>query len=701
MTLRSVIIGLVFAAAIAAFGYINDGVMLVTFLVGNHLPICVFGFLVLYTTIINPLIGGISNRLKLSATELIVITSIALVACSVPGSGHMRLFTSTLALPTHYGETINSWKKTEVLDYAPPGTIVGRKEVTDADGKSKMQYDPEVMDDFISGSTSRGKPIPLTTEAVFSEDHIPWSKWAPALKTWLPFMLLMGLSVICMALIVHRQWSTKERLRYPIADFAVTLTGQKAISGAPNGLFRSRLFWLGLGAILSLRIINGLHAWYGGPDIPLTFDFTAISQLWPELMSTDSGRDLLHVALYPTAVAFAYFLASDVSLSLGMSQLIMVPLTILMLKLGVNMQTHYLAGGVDAWQRFGSYMGMAVLIIYIGRKHYWSLLKGAFFLSTKANEAYLVWACRILLIATATLVVMLASMGVAWPFALLAVLMILMLFLVSSRISAESGLFFLEPWWQPLGVLIGLFGMASLGPSAIITVGMLCVLLCADTRECLMPFMANILKMCETTKIRPSRTAIGAGVVFMLAMAIAIPVVLWANYNYGHPTADWWAHTESPKLPFDTAAKCINQLQLTDSLDQNAQLSTLDRMSGIFANNPEKARFIVSAGAGLALVLVFSFCRLRFPWWPIHPIIFLTWGTYPMRMLSHSFLLGWAIKMAVTKFGSANTYQKTRLFLVGCVAGDLLGGLVFMVAGWWYYCSTGGHAPPTYWVFPP
>lgn len=37
--------------------------------------------------------------------------------------------------------------------------------------------------------------------------------------------------------------------------------------------------------------------------------------------------------------------------------------------------------------------------------------------------------------------------------------------------------------------------------------------------------------------------------------------------------------------------------------------------------------------------------------------------------------------------------------MVGMVAGDLLGGLVFMVAGMLYYLHT-GFPPVKYWIFP-
>jgi hypothetical protein len=53
---------------------------------------------------------------------------------------------------------------------------------------------------------------------------------------------------VCLAIVVHRQWSSHERLRYPIAEIAYALIDQPA-PGAWPAVFRSRGFWLAAGAV--------------------------------------------------------------------------------------------------------------------------------------------------------------------------------------------------------------------------------------------------------------------------------------------------------------------------------------------------------------------------------------------------------------------------------------------------------------------
>ncbi len=81
--------------------------------------------------------------------------------------------------------------------------------------------------------------------------------------------------------------------------------------------------------------------------------------------------------------------------------------------------------------------------------------------------------------------------------------------------------------------------------------------------------------------------------------------------------------------------------------------------------------------------------RLRYTWFPLHPVIFLLWGSWAMWYTTHSFLLGWMIKTAVTKLGGGKTYHSVRKLMFGVIAGDLLGGLLFALISAVYALVTG------------
>ncbi len=68
MTIRALILGLLGAAFIAAAGYVNDGLIRNTFLVGNHFPISVFGLLILVVICVNPVLCLLHRWLRLRAS---------------------------------------------------------------------------------------------------------------------------------------------------------------------------------------------------------------------------------------------------------------------------------------------------------------------------------------------------------------------------------------------------------------------------------------------------------------------------------------------------------------------------------------------------------------------------------------------------------------------------------------------------------
>ncbi|RMD81671.1 MAG: hypothetical protein D6820_04800, partial [Lentisphaerae bacterium] len=106
MKIRAFVLGLIGVVAICGLSYLNDRVLRGTYLIGNNLPIAVYGFLVIFLLLLNPLLG----KLRLSGKELAVILGMVLVSCCIPGSGLMRTFTDVLILPWQYQRTKPAWK---------------------------------------------------------------------------------------------------------------------------------------------------------------------------------------------------------------------------------------------------------------------------------------------------------------------------------------------------------------------------------------------------------------------------------------------------------------------------------------------------------------------------------------------------------------------------------------------------------------
>ena len=90
---------------------------------------------------------------------------------------------------------------------------------------------------------------------------------------------------------------------------------------------------------------------------------------------------------------------------------------------------------------------------------------------------------------------------------------------------------------------------------------------------------------------------------------------------------------------------------------------------------------------------------MRLPWWPIHPILFLVWGTWPASNFAVSFLLGAMIKWSVVRLGGEQSYRTVRPFMVGLIAGELLAAIGWSIVGMAYYAAT-GMQPSVYRILP-
>jgi hypothetical protein len=141
--------------------------------------------------------------------------------------------------------------------------------------------------------------------------------------------------------------------------------------------------------------------------------------------------------------------------------------------------------------------------------------------------------------------------------------------------------------------------------------------------------------------------------------------------------------------------RAATELSVSGKLEESVGYSAWERLTHI---RPDPA-FLCWAGAGLVLVPIFAFLRLRWNWWPLHPVIFLVWGDNPISTMGSSFLVGWLIKVAVTKIGGPRTHRKAKSFMIGVIAGELFCGLLFMLIAVAYRMAT-GQSPPEYVVLP-
>jgi len=578
---------------------------------------------------------------------------------------------------------------------------------------------PDVHDALLTGKSSGGL-------ALFGQ--IDWSAWRAPLLFWGVLAVLMGLASLCLAMIVHPQWSRRELLPYPIARFINEMIKPGQGRLLPQ-VATQKLFWGAFVAVMALHLLNGLGSWFPGlPTLPVFLDMRPLRELFPGMSKIPGFTEFLKGQLFLTVIAFAFFLDRSVSLSLGLSSLAFAAFAAAFVAAGVQIDSQYLADGRSNLLRFGSYLGAAFLIAYNGRHFYLSLTRAALTGGRPGPvPRYSIWAGRVLVVLLVAMVVWLSSAGFDWWLAAAAVLLALLMFLVIGRIVAETGMFFIQPYWMPVAILTAFFGFDAIGPTAYLCLALFSTMIVGDTRTALIGNLLNGFQVvdkapaddaasgsrstlpalasadAESSSARPApataRHRIGRATPWLLTMLIvgffvAGLTTMYVQHRYSVMNTDPFTREMLPSMPFDQAVGLAGESAARGNLTASVGRDGLEVLRAIEWNHEA----FVWAGLGLALFVICSSARLRLTWWPIHPVLFLVWGTFPASRFAFSFFIGWMIKSLVTAFGGLRAYQALIPLMVGVIAAEVTAGMFWVVVGAIYFFST-GLRPPSYSVF--
>lgn len=803
MTTRAVLLGFLLGLAISVGTYFNDWVIGQTQLIGNHLPVSVFGIASLLLFAVVPALRALGWKRPLTGLEILVMTAIGLAACGWPGSNFYRGFATVSALPAHWLKTSPAWQSNQVMSYVPGASselgqghvqdwrvltdVLTRADTTSTPaGRFWESLTPEGQRLFaqaarepqsLPGLTSeltrslnealrrpdldrpevfvgislpgqvaelrqRAERTPEATIAVnrallvasfpgivlppprgggvlvaegradpfivdtllqgrsrtnrLSLAEIPWRAWAPTFALWGSVAFLLGICALALALIVHPQWSKRELLPYPIVRFL-----EEAAATAPGmrlpDVARSKLFWIGLGVPVLLHSLNGLHAWY--PDVPEVsriLNFGPFGKIFPNAIRVSGQYGWFMPTLYLSVIAFSFFMATSVAFSLGTSHLLFFVLGSALVVNGIQLDSAL--AGRSNMLRTGAYFAVAIIIAYTGRRYFANVLTSALgWPRAEATPRYATWAMRALGLAASLVTLVLSGAGLHWGLAIGFVLLVLIVFVVMSRIVAETGAFFVQTSWIPVGAMVAVLGFDAIGPTAFIILAIASVMLVIDPREALMPYLVNGLKMVDRPGGgAPPRVAPALLTMMTVGLLVAGVATLYLQYNHSVTQVGNTHGTHTlPRIAFDSFVHYASESAAEGRIAAATGAEGLARW-GLIRPNRETLGW---AGLGFALALGTAALRLRLPWWPLHPVAFLVWDTYPIIMFGPSFLLGWLVKSAVVGTLGARGYHAVKPLMVGVIAGELLAGLAWMVVGASYFFLT-GRTPTAYSIFP-
>ena len=665
MNVRGLVLGFLGVLLLAGGAYFNDEVVRSGMMISSLMPVAGFGMLVLFALLIQPCLRLLGRRAPLSGREVAVIFGLFLLAAGIPGWGLVRFMPPAMMFPHQDVKTEAGWAAEKVVEIAP------ERMLADVSGD-----DSDVLEGYVTG-------LGVGDDHV-SPREVPWHAWKRPLLFWVPLVLCAVLALLGLAAVFHTQWVHHEQLPYPITTFAKALLPEGR--GVP-AVFRSRLFWWGFGVVFAIELNNYLLRYWGDVLIPirLSFNFAALTSKAPVLIR-GAAQAMFHPRIMFPVVALAYFLPSTVSFSMAFFPFIYAIVFGVCAGYGIPFRCGRMLGpSIEQSIYAGGYMAITLMMLYTGRHYYWHVLRrGVGFRSGENVEDHAIWGVRVFLICTLLFIAQLVAVGLDWQLAIIYTGLMYMVHVVISRMIVETGAFHIGTYVYP-GVMIWSFlGAAALGPRTMLIMFLVSTILVSGPGWAPMPFFVQALNLADVSKVRVGRMAKTGIVVVILTLVVSLACTIYWQYDQGSPTTGWPRSTA--RFSFENMVEIKQTLRGQGTLEQAEKVRGWARLRHPSPSWPQVSAF----GITLALALGVGICRLRFAWWPFHPMAFVFLGGYPGYYHYFSFFLGWLIKSMVTRYGGGKLYQQLKPLMIGVLAGAMLGKLVPMLVGPIVYFVGGG-----------
>ena len=476
--------------------------------------------------------------------------------------------------------------------------------------------------------------------------------WLPAILIWTGFVVVLLWTMQCVNVLIRKQWTDNERLTYPLTKIPLEITDAQPFGRGRSSvpLTKSRLFWLGFFVAAAMDTMNSLNYYY--PAIPaiLASNITDMGQSFPTKPWHAVGWTPL--TYYPFMVGLGLLMPLDFLFSSWFFYIFWKLQAVLVV---ANAWDGDPRMPYANYQAMGAYLLFFVGTLWISRHYFGHVVARALGRASEVDDAdepmRYRWAFIGLAGGLVGLVAFAVVLGLAWWLAVLFFLLYLALALAITRMRAELGtpvhdLHFTGPDWALTDVL-GTQGMAPGGLAAF----SLFFWFNRAYRCHPMPFQLEAFKMAEQTGAR--REMRGWFWALLLAggfgMLCAFWALLHADYAYGLK----WSDT-----------------------------SGWDRYAG-WLKAPKPA----NTSAALAIVVGFLFAaflqamRVRFFWWPFHPLAYAVSGSWEMNLLWLPLFIAWLTKVLLLRYGGMRTYSGALPFFYGLILGQFIPGSLLNIWG--------------------
>lgn len=581
-------------------------------------------FNVLFTLIVLIAISEVLRRFRpkwgLTQTELLTIYAMLCQASVFAGRDMLQVLIPLLGNGFWYATPENEWGQL-FHQHLPEWLVVGKQ---------------EVLRGFYEGEST-----------FYLQPHI--NAWLLPTFIWVVFCLVIGVTMLCLNVLLRRQWQEHERLTYPIAQLPYELTQGK------RAFFNQRMLAVGLGIAAVLNLLYSLHQIDPVfPTIPLYRGFRLAEKPW-SAMNNPGFR----ISFFPFAIGVGFLIPLDLGFSCWFFHLFWHFERIVGESFGWRSAIGFPR---EMAQIRGVWIGLFLWTAWMGRAHIlaiWRAIWGAVF-GTGKTAADTGEAMRYKTAALGAFIGLLVILGFCvkagmslW-FAFLFFVLYFAMSVTVTRIRAELG----PPAHDlynagPDLLLTDALGTRRIGARNLSVMSLFFWLNHLSYRAHPMPHQLEALKLAHQTRFNPSQ------LLWVLAIAIFVGALSAA---WGHLHLSYEVGLEQARSWYARAA--------------------FNRLAGWLYNPSETSLsgLLYSAG-GFIFAVSLLLLRWRFIQWPLHPVGYVVSSWWTFTGLWFPLLISWTVKRILLSTGGVRLYRRAIPFFIGLVIGDVIVASVISILG--------------------
>ncbi len=577
------------------------------------------------TCFVNTVLAFIRRPLALGPGDLVLVYAMMLMALTLPTQNFLVHIIPTICVPFYSASPENDWRST-LHPYIP-------------DWIAPQNYEA----------------IKNLYEGLPKGQSIPWDAWYIPLGAWCALFVALSLMMICLAVILHRQWSQAEHLAYPMAQLPQAMLDPGSDPQARLApFFKNPLVWIGFALPLVFFSFGGLNHYF--PSVP------AFNQFLPNWWwFQDEVRVIVFFSF--AWIGFFYLVSLEIIFSIWFFYLFTKleegAFSLLGIASTEKLSRYEAFQSADlVHQGVGAFIVFAVFGLWMARRHLRAVVRKAWNPTDPLDDSQEILSYRACLVGLVASLLFVSSWlwlsGVPLVIIPVFLAIVLIYYIVITRVVAAGGIPTTRPPIVPPFFIISGLGASILGDRGLVAMGF-AMGWAAEMRLFPMIACANSLKLAEKLPGPKRRLFWGMILAILCGLAGSIYVLMELAYTHGG----------------------INLIRhfINDGAQWNRLAPLIDRPP----SGPDMRGWVFTGIGGLIEGFL-MWANHRFFWWPLHPLGFVIAAGFITGQIWFSAFIAWLLKAVILQYGGPGFFAKLKPFFLGMILGEAtVGGLWLLV----------------------